>query len=70
MAGHGHYEISPPGKTFKSDGFQYGIGIELCLFRELSVQAGWTDTRVDFKDETSVKGEVKAVDFGLICHFI
>ncbi len=68
MAGYGHYEFSNSG-TVKSDGFQYGIGIELYLFRELSVQAGWTDTRVEFKDGESVKGDVKTVDIGLNYHF-
>ncbi len=70
VAGYGHYEIKPANESFKSDGFQYGIGIELYLFRELSVQAGWTDTRVEFKDGTSVKGDVKTVDIGLIYHFL
>lgn len=69
MAGYAHYEFSN-SETVKSDGFQYGIGIELYLFRELSVQAGWTDTRVEFKDGVSAKGDVKTVDFGLTYHFI
>ncbi len=71
LAGYGHYEAKNPlNETVKSDGFQYGIGIELYLFRELSVQAGWTDTRVEFKDGGSVKGDVKTVDFGLNYHFM
>ncbi len=70
MAGYGHYEINPGNENFKSDGFQYGIGIELYLFRELSVQAGWTDTRVEFKDGGTFKGDVKTVDFGLNYHFL
>ena len=69
MGGYGHYEISNT-ESFKSDGFQYGIGLELYLFRELSVQAGWTDTRLEFKDGGSVKGDVKTVDFGLNYHFM
>ncbi len=70
LAGYGHYETNKP-ETSKSDGFQYGIGIELYLFRELSVQAGWTDTRVEFKNSFGTfKGDVKTVDFGLNYHFL
>ncbi len=74
LAGYGHYEAKNPvtNETTKSDGFQYGIGIELYLFRELSVQAGWTDTRVEFKNTPAgnLKGDVKTVDFGLNYHFM
>jgi Outer membrane protein beta-barrel domain len=66
MGGYAHYEISGAG-TPKSDGLQYGIGIELYLFRELSVQVGWTDSKVKFQGNT---GDVKTVDFGFIYHFI
>ena len=66
MGGYVHYEASDSG-TFKSDGLQYGIGIELYLFRELSVQAGWTDSKVKFE---GASGDVKTVDVGLIYHFI
>jgi len=66
MGGYAHYESSVSG-TPKSDGFQYGIGIELYLFRELSVQAGWTDSKVKFQGNS---GDVKTVDFGFIYHFI
>lgn len=66
MGGYAHYESSEAG-TPKSDGFQYGIGVELYLFRELSIQAGWTDSKVKFQ---GLSGDVKTVDFGFIYHFI
>jgi hypothetical protein len=66
MGGYAHYEFSATG-TPKSDGLQYGIGVELYLFRELSVQAGWTDSQVKFSGQT---GDVKTIDFGFIYHFI
>jgi len=72
-AGIGHYETSTSGysNSSKSDGFQWGVGIELYLFRELSVQAGWTTTDVNFKQSgIEYKGAVKTVDFGVIYHFI
>ena len=66
MGGYAHFESSVSGAP-TSDGLQYGFGIELYLFRELSVQAGWTDSKVKFN---GVTGDVKTVDFGLIYHFI
>lgn len=70
LLGYGHYERSN-SSTVKSDGGQWGFGIELYLFRELSVHAGWTKTSVSF-DTTPNKsdGAVKTVDFGLIYHFM
>jgi hypothetical protein len=70
LFGYGHYEFTKPS-TAKSDGGQWGFGIELYLFRELSINAGWTTTKVSF-DTTPRKtdGDVKTVDFGIIYHFI
>ncbi len=69
LGGYAHYEIGKP-KTFKSDGIQYGFGIELYLFRELSVHAGWTRSLVSFDSTPKRDGDVKTVDFGIIYHFI
>ena len=69
LLGYGHYEISKPTKA-KSDGGQWGFGVELYLFRELSVHAGWTKTAVSFDSTPESKGAVKTVDFGLIYHFM
>jgi hypothetical protein len=70
LIGYKHYESSKPS-TAKSDGVEYGFGIELYLFRELSVNAGWTRTKVTFKDSgPDTSGEVKTVDFGVIYHFL
>ena len=66
MGGYVHYELSGFGSP-QSNGLQYGIGVELYLFRELSIQAGWTDSKVEFNSNS---GDVKTVDFGLIYHFI
>jgi hypothetical protein len=69
MAGYAHYESSASGSP-KSNGFQWGFGIELYLFRELSVQAGWTKSTVSFDTTPNTDGDVKTVDFGLTYHFI
>jgi Outer membrane protein beta-barrel domain len=69
LAGYGHYEFTKPS-TVKSDGFQWGFGVELYLFRELSISAGWTRTSVSFDSTPKRDGAVKTVDFGVIYHFI
>jgi len=69
MGGYAHYEISDHS-TYKSDGFQWGFGIELYLFRELSIHAGWTRSEVSFDTTPKSDGNVKTVDFGVIYHFL
>ncbi len=78
MVGYAHYEQSATS-IYKSDGTQWGVGVELYLFRELSVQGGWTRTNIKFKDEPSglssplfidKEGHIQRVEFGLIYHFI
>ena len=72
LAGYAHYEQNTPSSS-KSDGAQWGFGVELYLFRELSVQAGWTTTSVSFKNNAfpfnDLDGDVRRVDIGLIYHF-
>jgi len=69
LFGFGHYEMSNTYKA-KSDGAQWGFGVELYLFRELSVHAGWTRTAVSFDTTPNLNGDVKTVDFGVIYHFL
>ena len=68
--GYGSYELSLPGSSGKSNGTQYGIGIELYLFRELSINAGWTKTKVDFDFTPKESGDIKTIDIGLMYHFL
>jgi hypothetical protein len=68
--GIAHYESTYAGSTAKSDGFQWGFGVELYLFKELSVQAGWTRSEVSFDSTPKRDGNVKTVDFGVIYHFL
>lgn len=69
LLGYEHYELTTTPSA-KGDGTQYGIGLEVYLFRELSINAGWTKTKVTFKDGFSVDGDVTRVDFGILYHFI
>jgi len=70
MAGYAHYETNK-SSSVKSDGFQWGFGVELYLFRELSINAGWTHTSVSWDTTPSkTEGNIKTVDFGIMYHFI
>jgi hypothetical protein len=69
LFGFGHFEVSKPSSV-KSDGFQWGLGIELYLFKELSIHVGWTKSNVSFDSTPKREGDIKTVDFGLIYHFI
>ena len=71
LIGYDHVEATQSSQTFKSNGVQYGVGLELYLFRELSVSAGWTKTAVSF-DTTPKKteGDIKTIDFGITYHVI
>ncbi len=68
--GFAHYEISPSSKTYKSDGLQYGIGVELYLFQEVSVNAGITKSKISWDTSPKTDGYVTTVDIGIIYHFI
>ena len=68
--GFGSYELSVPGASGKGNGAQYGIGVELYLFRELSVNAGWTKTKVELDFPGNPSADVKTIDIGLMYHFL
>jgi len=78
LFGYTHYEKAQVGATYKSDGPQWGVGIELYLFQELSLQAGWTKTNVKFNEPSGLafppfidkEGHVERLEFGLTYHFI
>jgi hypothetical protein len=70
MLGYAHNELSGGSASTKSDGVQYGVGIELYLFKELSVHAGYTRSEVSFDTTPKAEGNIKTMDVGLVYHFI
>lgn len=68
--GYGSNELSFSGASGKGNAAQFGIGIELYLFRELSINAGWTKTKVDFDSTPKSSGDIKTIDIGLMYHFL
>lgn len=68
--GYGMYEL---GSTNSVDGSgaKLGVGVELYLFHELSIHAGWSKANVTFDATGGDIGlDIKTVEFGLIYHFI
>lgn len=58
---------------YRGDGNQFGAGINLFLFPELSLNAGYTRTRITFDEGTglsSLKGIVRVLHVGLAYHFL
>jgi hypothetical protein len=63
------YEAKAGGQTRSGNGPRYGFGIEQYLFRELSINGGWTRTSISF-DNPSQDGTIRAFDIGLTYHFL
>jgi len=68
--GYGMYTFGN-SSTDSGSGTRVGFGVEVYLFRELSVQAGWTKANATFKGSSADYGvDVKTMDVGLIYHFL
>ena len=65
--GFGLSEMEWPGGSDSGNGLRLGFGVELYLFRELSVNYGWTRTEASFDPEDAV---IRTIDVGVIYHFI
>ncbi len=66
-AGFGLSELDWPGGSDSGNGLRIGFGVELYLFRELSVNAGWTRTEASFDTDDAT---IRTFDVGVIYHFI
>lgn len=69
LVGYDYFELNESSKL-KGSGIQYGVGIELYLFRELSVNAGWTKSAASFDSTPKTDGTITTIDFGVLYHFI
>jgi opacity protein-like surface antigen len=71
LAGYAMYDAKAQGGTSNSgNGFRLGIGIEQYLFKELSVNIGYTSTSVTFDTNPKLDGTIRVIDIGLIYHFL
>jgi opacity protein-like surface antigen len=71
LAGYGMYDAKSQGGSSNSgNGFRLGVGIEQYLFRELSVNLGYTSTSVTFDTNPKLDGTIRVIDIGLIYHFL
>ena len=68
--GYGMYEQGST-TTVDGTGVKVGVGVELYLFRELSINAGWSKANVTFDTPAGdVGSDIKSLEFGIIYHFI
>lgn len=58
------------GSSADGSGARFGFGIELYLFQELSVNAGWTNTSVSYDGSIGKDSDVRTFDIGLSYHFM
>jgi hypothetical protein len=71
LLGYGiNYKLEGSGISSSGGGVRYGIGVEQYLFRELSVNLGYTRTVVSFDAPINKDGTVRSVELGLIYHFL
>lgn len=69
-AGYGVYDLDIAGVDAGS-GLRLGFGVEVYLFKELSIQGGWSKANVNFDSGGSSFGlDIKTVDVGLVYHFL
>jgi hypothetical protein len=68
--GIGASDLKPEGGSSSSgSGLRFGFGVELYLFRELSVNTGWTSTNIDYGDSIG-DADVRIFDVGVTYHFM
>lgn len=67
--GLGLYELKNGPSSYTGDGNQFGIGLNFYLFPELSLNAGYTRTRVTFDEGTSPKATARTIEVGIAYHF-
>ena len=64
------YEVKAGTVSSSGNGPRYGFGIEQYLFRELSINAGWTRTSISFDSPVNKDGTIRTFDVGLTYHFL
>jgi len=69
ILGYDYFEMGSSTKI-KSNGVQYGVGVELYIFRELSVNGGWTKSAASFDTTPKLDGTITTIDLGVIYHFL
>jgi len=65
-----NYEVQWNGGSSKGNGRRVGFGIEQYLFRELSVNVGYTSTKIGFDQPVNEDISIRTIDIGLTYHFM
>ncbi|MDH4162026.1 MAG: porin family protein [Nitrospirota bacterium] len=71
LVGFGRYTLETGSASVNGTGTQFGIGMDIYLFPELSFNAGLTRRNITFDTPgTDEDGKVTSLDFGFTYHFI
>jgi len=71
LVGMGKYTLENSATSVDGKGIQFGIGLDIYLFPELSFNAGVTRRNITFDTPgTETDGKVTSLDFGITYHFI
>jgi opacity protein-like surface antigen len=65
-----NYEVKWNGGSSEGNGPRIGFGIEQYLFRELSVNIGYTSTEISFDEPVNEDVRIRTIDIGLTYHFL
>lgn len=73
LIGIGGYRLEGSGSDIKGGGAQFGVGLDMYVYPELSFNAGLTWRKVTFDSGTSgvdVDADVRTFDIGITYHFL
>lgn len=65
-----NYEMKWDGGSSEGNGPRVGFGIEQYLFRELSVNIGYTSTEISFDKPVNEDIRIRTIEIGLTYHFL
>jgi opacity protein-like surface antigen len=65
-----NYEVKWNGGSSEGNGPRVGFGIEQYLFKELSVNVGYTSTEISFDKPVDEDIRIRTIEIGLTYHFL
>jgi opacity protein-like surface antigen len=65
-----NYEVKFAGSSSEGNGPRIGFGIEQYLFRELSINVGYTSTEISFDEPVNEDVRIRTIEIGLTYHFL
>lgn len=74
LVGIGGYRLEGSGYDYKGGGAQFGVGLDMYVYPELSLNAGLTWRKITFDSGTpgnvDIDADVRTFDIGITYHFL